>query len=194
MRRGREVTQVIYGWPIRLYSAESLLYATNHSPGLIFELFNGAFAQQRPSWIRRRWLTRQCWQRYVNEWRHYTLGRQVYTCQSASLVGSDGTAESQRERHSHQLQSQHHAHTVDIIGAMLIGWGLRGKIIRSVLRSIVMCNNCAQCSAHTVWTDLTVLWIVFCLAGLISQCLDLFLYMYYFVCILHACVRLRPAS
>jgi len=37
--------------------------------------------------------------------------------------------------------------------------GVRGKIIRSVLCSIV-CNNCAQCSAHT-WTDVTVLWIGF---------------------------------
>jgi len=32
---------------------------------------------------------------------------------------------------------------IDIIGAMVIVWRVRGKIIRSVLCSIV-CNNCAQ--------------------------------------------------
>ena len=36
----------------------------------------------------------------------------------------------------------------DIIGAMVIVWRVRGKIIRSVLCNIV-CNNCAQCNAHT---------------------------------------------
>ena len=37
---------------------------------------------------------------------------------------------------------------MDIIGAMMIVWRVRGKIIRSVLCNIV-CNNCAQCNAHT---------------------------------------------
>jgi len=37
---------------------------------------------------------------------------------------------------------------IDIIGAMMIIWRVRRKIIRSVLCSIV-CNNCAQCNAHT---------------------------------------------
>jgi len=37
---------------------------------------------------------------------------------------------------------------VDIIGAVVIVWRVRGKIIRSVLCSIVY-NSCAQCSAHT---------------------------------------------
>jgi len=36
----------------------------------------------------------------------------------------------------------------DIIGAMVIVWRARGKLIRSLLCSI-MCNNCSQCSAHT---------------------------------------------
>jgi len=49
-------------------------------------------------------------------------------------------------------------------------WMIRGKIIRSVLCSIEF-NNCAQCNAHTQ-TDLTVLWIGFCLTGPISLCLD----------------------
>jgi len=37
---------------------------------------------------------------------------------------------------------------IDIIGVMVIVWRVRGKIIRSVLCNIV-CNNCAQCNAHT---------------------------------------------
>jgi len=37
---------------------------------------------------------------------------------------------------------------IDIIGAMVIFWRARGKIIRSVLCNIV-CNDCAQCNAHT---------------------------------------------
>jgi len=37
---------------------------------------------------------------------------------------------------------------IDIIGATMIVWRVRGKIIRSVLCSIV-CNSCAQCNAHT---------------------------------------------
>jgi len=42
-----------------------------------------------------------------------------------------------------------------------------------------------------IWTDLTVLWIGFCLTGPISLCLDSFVCMYYFVydCILHSCVQ-----
>jgi len=37
---------------------------------------------------------------------------------------------------------------IDIIGVVVIVWRVRGKIIRSVLCSIV-CNNRAQCNAHT---------------------------------------------
>jgi len=37
---------------------------------------------------------------------------------------------------------------IDIIGAMVIVWRVRGKIIGSVLCNIV-CNNCTQCNAHT---------------------------------------------
>jgi len=74
---------------------------------------------------------------------------------------------------------------MDIIGAVVIVWRIRGKIIRSVLCSIV-CNNCAQCEIHTLWTDLTVLWIGFCLTGPISLCLDLWLHvlcvLFYTVC------------
>ena len=37
---------------------------------------------------------------------------------------------------------------IDIIGDVVIVWRVRGKTIRSVLCNIV-CNNCAQCNAHT---------------------------------------------
>ena len=37
---------------------------------------------------------------------------------------------------------------IDIIGDVVIVWRARGKTIRSVLCNIV-CNNCAQCDAHT---------------------------------------------
>ena len=56
---------------------------------------------------------------------------------------------------------------IDVIGAMMIVRRVRGKIIRSVLCSIV-CNNCAQCNsyAHTheqtlfvCWLDLGLLWL-----------------------------------
>ena len=36
---------------------------------------------------------------------------------------------------------------VDIIGAVVIVWRVRGKTIRSVLCNV--CNNCAQSDAHT---------------------------------------------
>ena len=36
---------------------------------------------------------------------------------------------------------------IDIIGAMVIVWRVRGKIIRSVICNI-LCNNCAQCNVH----------------------------------------------
>jgi len=37
---------------------------------------------------------------------------------------------------------------IDIIGAVVIVWRVRGKTIRSVRCNIVR-NNCAQCNAHT---------------------------------------------
>ena len=63
---------------------------------------------------------------------------------------------------------------IDIIGAVVIVWRVRGKIIRYVLCSIV-CNSCAQCNAHTHmnrpnisldwvlshWAHLTVLRFIF---------------------------------
>ena len=44
-----------------------------------------------------------------------------------------------------------------------------------------------------IWTDLTVLWIGFCLSGPISLCLDSFRVCMYFLydCILHACLVLQ---
>ena len=63
---------------------------------------------------------------------------------------------------------------------MVIVWMVRGKIIRSVLCNIVR-NNCVMCTVQCthIWTDLTALWIGFCLTGPISLWLDSFLYMYY---------------
>ena len=80
---------------------------------------------------------------------------------------------------------------IDIIGEVVIVWRVRGKIIRSFLFNIV-CNNCAQCSAHTYEQTNRSL-IGFCLTGPISLCLDSFLCMYvnvYFLydCILYECV------
>jgi len=46
----------------------------------------------------------------------------------------------------------------------MIVWRVRGKIIRSVLCSIV-CSSCAQCNAHmngantACWLDLAFLWL-----------------------------------
>jgi len=64
---------------------------------------------------------------------------------------------------------------IDIIGVVVIVWEVRGKTIRSVLRNIV-CNNCAQCNAHTYeqtnssldwvlshWAHFTVLRFIFVL-------------------------------
>ena len=79
---------------------------------------------------------------------------------------------------------------IDIIGAVVIVWRVRGKTIRSVLRNIV-CNNCAQCDAHM--NRLTVLWIGFCLTGPISLCLDSFLHvlcvLLYTVCMCRSVTR-----
>ena len=65
--------------------------------------------------------------------------------------------------------------TIDIIRAVVIVWRVRGKTIRSVLWNIV-CNNCAQCDAHTYeqtnssldwvlshWAHFTVLRFIFVL-------------------------------
>ena len=62
---------------------------------------------------------------------------------------------------------------IDIIGAVVIVWRVTGKTIRSVLCNIV-CNNCAQCDAHTYeqtnssldwvlshWAHFTVLRFIF---------------------------------
>ena len=63
---------------------------------------------------------------------------------------------------------------IDIIGAVVIVWRVRGKTIRSALCNIV-CNNCAQCDAHTYEQTNSCLDWVF-LTGPISLCLDSFLH------------------
>jgi len=63
--------------------------------------------------------------------------------------------------------------------------GKREKL--SILFCAILCQQLrtVQC-AHT-WTDLTVLWICFCLTGPISLCLDSFLYMCVSLCIAWMC-------
>jgi len=46
------------------------------------------------------------------------------------------------------LARDKHIPQIDIIGAMVIVWRVKEKIIRSVLCNIER-NNCAQCNAHT---------------------------------------------
>ena len=73
---------------------------------------------------------------------------------------------------------------IDIIGAMVIVWRVRGKTVRSVLCNVV-CNNCAQCDAHTYeqtinssldwvlshWAHFTVLRFIFaCIMCIIVYC------------------------
>jgi len=48
---------------------------------------------------------------------------------------------------------------IDIIGAMVVVWRVRGKIIRSVLCNIV-CNNCAQCNAHMNRPNSSLDWVL----------------------------------
>ena len=74
---------------------------------------------------------------------------------------------------------------IDIIGAVVIVWRVRGKNIRSVLCNIV-CNNCAQCDAHTHeqtnssldwvlshWAHFTVLRFIFaCIMCIIVYCMN----------------------
>ena len=73
---------------------------------------------------------------------------------------------------------------IDIIGAVVIVWRVRGKTIRSVLCNIV-CNNCAQCDAQTYeltnssldwvlshWAHFTVLGFIFaCIVCIVVCCL-----------------------
>ena len=74
---------------------------------------------------------------------------------------------------------------IDIIGAMMIAWRVRGENYQVCSVQYCVQQLCTvQCTQ--IWTDLTVLWIEFCLTGPISLCLDSFLYVYH--CILHACV------
>ena len=52
---------------------------------------------------------------------------------------------------------------IDVIGAVVIVWRARGKIIRSVLSSIVS-NNCTQWAAHTYeQTNSSLDWVLSCL-------------------------------
>jgi len=67
---------------------------------------------------------------------------------------------------------------IDVIEEMVIFWRVRGKIVRSVLCSIVQ-NNYAQCSAHAYEQTYHFCGLGFVSNGPNSLCLDSFLYMYY---------------
>jgi len=74
---------------------------------------------------------------------------------------------------------------IDIIGAMVIVWRVRGENYQICSVQYCVQQLCTVQCTH-VWTDLTVLWIGFCLTGPISLCLDSFLCLYH--CILHVCM------
>ena len=63
---------------------------------------------------------------------------------------------------------------IDIIGAVVIVWRVRGKL--SGLFSAILCATIVHSAMHTHMNRLTVLWIGFCLTGPISLCLNSFLY------------------
>ena len=96
--------------------------------------------------------------------RHRRLtGTKLY-CSVTGAQGCEQIADSLRSG------AQTGSRTRDLfIGDVVIVWRERGKTIRSVLCNIV-CNNCAQCDAHTHMNRLTVLWIGICLTGPISLC------------------------
>ena len=90
-----------------------------------------------------------------------------------STVGEVGPMKTQTNTHCYQPQPPFRQ--IDITGAVVIVWRVRGKTIRSVLCNIV-CNNCAQCDAHTYeqtnssldwvlsqWAHFTVLRFIFVL-------------------------------
>jgi len=61
------------------------------------------------------------------------------------------------------------------IGAMMIVWKVKGKIIRSVLCSIV-CSYCAQCNAHIYErTNLTVVLVRFSFS-VVMLCFTVYLF------------------
>ena len=61
---------------------------------------------------------------------------------------------------------------IDIIGAVVIVWRVRGKL--SGLFCAILCATIVHSVMHTHMNRLTVLWIGFCLIRPISLCLDSF--------------------
>ena len=95
-------------------------------------------------------------------------------------------------RHFEKSQNSYISVTVWPI-ATKFGDCLEGKRENYQVCSVQYCvQQLYTVNCTHIWTDLTVLWIGFCLTGPISLCLDSFLCMYYFVshCILHARVVL----
>ena len=79
-----------------------------------------------------------------------------------------------------------------LVGRSIWGrvWRVRGKTIRSVLCNIV-CNNCAQCDAHTYeQTNSSLDWVLSHWAHFTVLRLDSFLHVLCVLCIMCACVGL----
>ena len=76
---------------------------------------------------------------------------------------------------------------IDIIRAVVIAWRVKGKTIRSVLCSIV-CNNCAQCDAHTYEQTNSSLDWVFSLGPF--HCARFIFVLCITVCCMHDCLGL----
>ena len=63
---------------------------------------------------------------------------------------------------------------IDIIGAVVIVWRVRGEL--SGLFCAILCATIVHSAMHAHMNRLAVLWIGFCLTGPISLCLYSFLY------------------
>jgi len=74
-------------------------------------------------------------------YRQFSTGAEMSWVQSVCTPSNEDLMEADRIQIAPLPQ-------IDIVGAVVIVWRVRGKIIRSVLCNIV-CNNCAQCYAHT---------------------------------------------
>jgi len=76
---------------------------------------------------------------------------------------------------------------IDIIGVVVIVWRVRGKTIRSVLCNSV-CNNCAQCDAHTYeQTNSSLDWV---LSHWARFTVLRFIFSIVYYCVLYACLGL----
>ena len=90
------------------------------------------------------------WQHYGNAWQSPAVIRQAHRTpvQILELLGRLSGSHTVKILRSDCTVYCSPFPQIDIIGAVVIVWMVRGKTIRSVLCSIVS-NSCAQCDAHT---------------------------------------------